>query len=37
MGTGELYAVVEWIPATMRLQFAHWIFSLVRFLRIVRF
>ena len=36
MGTGELYAVVEWIPAAMSVEFAHWIFSLVR-LRIVRF
>ena len=37
MGTGELYAVVEWIPAAMWVQFAPWIFSLVRLLRIVRF
>ena len=32
MGTGELYAVVERIPAAMRVQFAHWTFSLVRLL-----
>ena len=30
MGTGELYAVVEWIPAAMGVQFAHWTFLLVR-------
>ena len=35
MGTGELYPVVEWIPAATRVQFAHWTFSLVRLLRIV--
>ena len=35
MGTGELYPVVEWIPAATRVQFAHWTFSLVRHLRIV--
>ena len=36
MGTGGLYAVVEWMA--MRLQFAHWIISLVRhFFGIVRF
>ena len=29
MGTGELYAVVEWIHAAMLVQFAHWTFSLV--------
>ena len=37
MGTGELYAVVEWILAAMGVQLAHWIISLVRLLRIVRF
>ena len=30
MRPGELYAVVEWIPAAMRFQFAHGTFSLVR-------
>ena len=30
MGTGELYAVVEWMPAAMWVQFAHLTFSLVR-------
>ena len=30
MGTGELYAVVEGIPAATRVQLAHWTFSLVR-------
>ena len=34
MGTGELYAVVEWIPAAMSVQFAHWTFSLVRLLSV---
>ena len=33
VGTGELYAVVEWIPAAMRVQFAHLTFSLVRLFR----
>ena len=37
MGTGELYAVVEWIPAAMWVQFAHWVISLVRLVRVVRF
>ena len=37
VGTGELYAVVGWIPAAMWVQFAHRTFSLVRLLRIVRF
>ena len=31
MGTGELYAVVEWIPAARSVQFAHWIYSLMRY------
>ena len=36
VGTGELYAVVEWIPAAMLVQLAHRIISLVLY-RIVRF
>ena len=30
VGTGELYAVVDWIPVAMLVQFAHWTFSPVR-------
>ena len=31
MGTGELYAVVEWIPAAMLLQFAHLLYFVCAF------
>ena len=35
--TCMMYLVVEWIPAAMRVHFAHWIISRVPLLRIVRF
>ena len=34
VGTGEHYAVVEWIRGAMWVQFAYWIISFVRLLRV---